>query len=555
VGEPHGPACLARLLPTESLAVRVREETSLIERPIAPLAQPSPDLGANERLFATRFLYAGLTAFSLLVASALFLGSPVMAPVGAFAWIAGGLTAVAVVAGVALGRLGRITLAGTFVIVAALVVAALSAWAFPTLRPAVLLLGTLLIPFAMVVGGRPLTLSTSGALALLAVGAGVLPTGTPAELGRPLMAVAAGTFVLHGLAMAAVWRHSQAGYELARGNDTSLAQLRQQLDDEWATQRQLSTALEHERRRSADLVERLSDGVAETDADGLVRRANLAARQIWRKLVGGDIVGQPIALLRERLKAAGERQPLELHSLGTQDGEQQHVLIDRSVVERSERLRTELMQLIAVEMRNPLTSMLTALEMTLGEPLPDGSDRVLAGARRNGQRLMETVVALQEISELETNPQALRRTPSPLRPLVETAIAQATPLAQQSAVNVVVEYNAEGLVDVDADRLRRALLYLLDNAIRVSPQYSTVQVQINRQGNEMQVRVADQGPGIEPDELPLVFHRYVVPSEQGKVAALGLTFCRIVLEAHGGRILVEDSDNGSSFAFSLPLTN
>jgi two-component system, NtrC family, sensor histidine kinase KinB len=509
-----------------------------------------------ERIFATRFLYTGLLVglLALIVLASALLLAPTSPPPAWGALVAGALC---LVAAVALARGGRQLLAGGAALVGGLLLLGLLGWLFPLGLLAVLLPGTLLLTFAAVVAGWWAALAT--ALALIVI-ASLAPWQLGAAAQTPpwpsvALALAAGSLVLQALALGAVWRHAQGGHALARRNDESLDAARSQLDDERAAQRQITATLERERRLNADLIERLTDGVAETDADGLVRRANLSARAIWRRLVGGDIVGQPVATLHERLAAAGERQPLELHSIGTQGGEQQHILIDRSAIERSERLRSELMQLIAVEMRNPLTSMLTALEMTLGEQLPDGTDRVLAGARRSGQRLLETVVALQEISELETNPQALRRTPSPLRPLIEAAIAQATPPAQQSAVNVVVEYNAEGTVDVDGDRLRRSLLYLLDNAIRVSPQYSTVQVQIDRQGNEMQVRVADQGPGIEPEELPLVFHRYVVPREQGKVGALGLTFCRIVVEAHGGRIWVENHESGSSFTFSLPITS
>jgi signal transduction histidine kinase len=230
-----------------------------------------------------------------------------------------------------------------------------------------------------------------------------------------------------------------------------------------------------------------------------------------------------------------------------------HVLLDRRERARLTRLRGELMSLLADEMRNPLTSMVTALEMTLGQNLPDGADRVLVGARRSGQRLLDLVTTMLEINQLEHNPGALRRSPAPLRPILDAGIAQTAPLQHQGAVTVVVEYSGDGVVMIDGDRMRRAFVHLLEYALRQSPPYSTVQVRTELQNDTLVVRISDQGPGLTPQQREVLFDQRAVGDER-KSPALGLAFSKLVIETHGGRVMVESSgSHGTTYAFSLPI--
>jgi two-component system, NtrC family, sensor histidine kinase KinB len=537
------------------------EERGLIPRPADPLAPVAPSSFApfvtDDRRFATRFLVGGV-GLALLGGSTL---AAVLYAVGATAnepllWMLLG-SGLGLLLSLILTRFARLGLAGVVAVAALLVLLVALATAFPAVIPGLLLLAATLPIFAVVVGGLPLLIATTVALLVLLVAAWLAPgalSGSSPTISPPSpeLSLAWAAFALEGLALGIIWRYVQRGRSLVSRHDEQLARLQAQLDEQRGEQRTLAVALEGERERRAALVAQLADGVIETDAEGVVRRANAAAQSLWRDAVGGEIVGRPVVQIHERLTELADRS-VQLLAAGELGGEGQYVLIDRRALVRSERLRAELMQLLAVEMRNPLTSMITGLEMTLGEALPAGTDRVLVGARRSAQRLLETVTTLQEISELETAPDALRRAPTPLRPIIEAGIAQATPLAQQQAVNVVVEYTADASVAADAERLRRTVVYLLDNAIRISPSYSTVQVQTERKGDYLRVRVSDQGPGIDPDDLPLLFQRYVTPSEQGSLSALGLAFCRVVIEAHDGEISVENTGSGTAVAFSLPV--
>jgi signal transduction histidine kinase len=320
-------------------------------------------------------------------------------------------------------------------------------------------------------------------------------------------------------------------------------------------------ALEQLGRQQRNLhmvADHVGDGVIAVSDAGQIIHANAIARSLWAEIASGDLIGQRFDQLRSALTGpTAAAQYVEIVDLpaGASDRIEgyTHILLDRRERARLARLRGELLSLLADEMRNPLTSMVTALEMTLGQNLPDGADRVLVGARRSGQRLLDLVTTMLEINQIEQNPGVLRRAPAPMRPILDAGIAQTTALQHQGAVTVVVEYSGDGTVMVDAERMRRAFVHLLEHALRHSPPYSTVQVRTECQSDTLIVRISDQGPGLTPQQRDSLFDQRATPDERN-TPALGLAFSKLVIETHGGRILVESSGSqGSTYAFTLPI--
>lgn len=312
-------------------------------------------------------------------------------------------------------------------------------------------------------------------------------------------------------------------------------------------------------QRNLHLVaDHVGDGVIAVGATGQITRANAIARSLWAEIASGDLIGQRFEQLRATLTgptaAAQYVDIVDLPSGAAERGDgYTHILLDRRERARLARLRGELLSLLADEMRNPLTSMVTALEMTLGQNLPDGADRVLVGARRSGQRLLDLVTTMLEINQIEQNPGVLRRSAAPMRPILDAGIAQTTALQHQGAVTVVVEYSGDGTVMVDSERMRRAFVHLLEHALRFSPPYSTVQVRTECQSDTLVVRISDQGPGLTPQQRDSLFEQRAMPDERN-APALGLAYSKLVIETHGGRILVESSGSqGSTYAFTLPI--
>jgi signal transduction histidine kinase len=335
--------------------------------------------------------------------------------------------------------------------------------------------------------------------------------------------------------------HAEQGQRIAESSrDDALEQLGRQ-------QRNLHLVANH-----------VGDGVIAVSVTGQITRANAIARSLWAEIASGDLIGQRFDQLRATLTGpTAAAQYVDIVDLPTSAAERDdgytHILLDRRERARLARLRGELLSLLADEMRNPLTSMVTALEMTLGQNLPDGADRVLVGARRSGQRLLDLVTTMLEINQIEQNPGVLRRSAAPMRPILDAGIAQTTALQHQGAVTVVVEYSGDGTVMVDGERMRRAFVHLLEHALRFSPPYSTVQVRTECQGDTLVVRISDQGPGLTPQQRDSLFEQRAMPDERN-APALGLAYSKLVIETHGGRILVESSGSqGSTYAFTLPI--
>ncbi|MBC8163364.1 MAG: hypothetical protein H7Z42_19315, partial [Roseiflexaceae bacterium] len=285
-----------------------------------------------------------------------------------------------------------------------------------------------------------------------------------------------------------------------------------------------------------------------------VVRANGVARQILGEVgLNGQLSLSQLetALVpSDRTLAAVELVALPTFDLATEHS-YSHLLIDQREQARLARLRGELLALLTDDMRNPLTSMVTALDLTLGQQhLPDDVDRVLLGARQSGQRLLELVTMLLDISQLEQRSAPLRRTTVALSRVIEAGIAQISPLAQQGAVTVSVEHAGDSMIDLDADRVQRAFCYLLEQALRNSPPYSIVQIRMRRADGQLIVQISDQGAG-----RTLPQGEQALRQDERGIASLGLAYSRLVIEAHGGRVWAENNDGqGSISSFALPVS-
>jgi signal transduction histidine kinase len=109
----------------------------------------------------------------------------------------------------------------------------------------------------------------------------------------------------------------------------------------------------------------------------------------------------------------------------------------------------------------------------------------------------------------------------------------------------------------DQDLLRRILENLVENAIRHAPPNTEVQLSCATAGEGVELRVTDAGAGIAPEMREKIFERFVQVDNGDRIVSragrgLGLTFCKLAVEAHGGRIWVQDADPGAAFCVRLP---
>jgi signal transduction histidine kinase len=236
-------------------------------------------------------------------------------------------------------------------------------------------------------------------------------------------------------------------------------------------------------------------------------------------------------------------------------------LRDITAAKEAERLRQDLTNMMVHDLRSPLTSVITSIDMifrgTAGEATQVQRD-ILSIAYASTQHLLDMVNLLLDISRLESGQMPLECAPTALQPLIERAIARMAIIAHKHQVMIAVEAPADDLkVIADRDLILRVLQNLLDNALKFSPKGERVLVRVARPGPDgaVQIAVRDFGMGIKPRDLERIFVKFgQVGNRRSTGSGLGLTFCKLVVEAHSGTIGVESAPGeGSTFFFTLPV--
>lgn len=240
------------------------------------------------------------------------------------------------------------------------------------------------------------------------------------------------------------------------------------------------------------------------------------------------------------------------------------MLVLRDVTEEREleQMREDVTRMIVHDLRSPLAAILGSLELieNVVREQPQGSLLVqaLELAARSTERLRDMVDSLLDISRLESGEIKLDRQPYALAALVQSATSLLLPLVEEVGLQLEAQVPQDlPPVEVDESLVERVLINLLDNAVKFTPigGHITVSAQPG-DGAFVHCSIHDTGPGIPREYLEGVFERFVqVPgrSERRRGIGLGLAFCKLAVEAHGGRIWVESTEGrGSHFHFTLP---
>jgi signal transduction histidine kinase/transcriptional regulator with GAF, ATPase, and Fis domain len=226
--------------------------------------------------------------------------------------------------------------------------------------------------------------------------------------------------------------------------------------------------------------------------------------------------------------------------------------------------REDLSSMIVHDLRSPLTAVTTGLKLLEDVvPADDKLYPLVQTATETGQRairkILSRVDSLLDISRLESGSISLDTEPTELATLADSVCAELSPLAHDLEVKLNSHLDDTlPLVLIDADKVERLLQNLVDNALKFTPYGSSVSISaLPLADGFLQINIVDQGPGIPDEYKAILFDRFVqIKGRQGarRGSGLGLTFCKLVVEAHGGRIWIENNpDGGSIFAFTLPV--
>ncbi len=232
----------------------------------------------------------------------------------------------------------------------------------------------------------------------------------------------------------------------------------------------------------------------------------------------------------------------------------------RADLESASRAKDEFLAMLGHELRNPLSPILTALQL-MRLRSPDAATRERNVIERQVDHMARLVDDLLDVSRITRGKIELRKVTLELAEIVARAIEISSPLLEQKRQHLDVAVAARGLVvDVDPDRFAQVVSNLLTNAAKYSDAGARVAIGAVRRGQRIVLTVRDEGVGIEPEMLPTIFDRFV--QEQQSIdrslggLGLGLAIVKSLVALHDGTVTAvsEGRGKGSVFEISIPCS-
>ncbi len=222
----------------------------------------------------------------------------------------------------------------------------------------------------------------------------------------------------------------------------------------------------------------------------------------------------------------------------------------RDDLQRLQLQKEQLVAFLVHDLKNPVNSIGLQAELVLRDR--DGSERSRRAAgqiRDEGRSLLRMITTLLDIAKADEGQLAPVRRRIPLEALVTEVIAEHALQAETASVRLSHRIDTSTL-SADPELFRRVLENLVENAIRHAPEDSDVRITARAAREGVELVVKDAGPGIAANLRERVFERFVQTGSEATTRSnrgLGLAFCKLAVEAHGGRIWIEDGSPGAAF--------
>jgi signal transduction histidine kinase len=303
----------------------------------------------------------------------------------------------------------------------------------------------------------------------------------------------------------------------------------------------------------------------------------LFLNNINRMLVFGAIGAMVVSLLLGIFLARTLTRPIREITTATRavaDGDLDHKVPVRSRDEMGElatsfnmmsaklaqsiNLRRQMTADIAHELRTPISVILGHTEAMHDGVLPP-SEETFDIIRDEALRLERMVDDLRTLSRADAGELALTYHLVSVQDLVDQTIKAYRPQARKKDIKLHVEASPDlPEVNIDPDRMAQVLSNLLSNALRYTHQGGDITLSARHTAGEVEIRVHDSGPGIEPEELPNIFDRFYRTDKsrqrESGGSGLGLAIAKSIVEGHGGRIWAEsEPGEGTTIAIALPF--
>jgi PAS domain S-box-containing protein len=242
----------------------------------------------------------------------------------------------------------------------------------------------------------------------------------------------------------------------------------------------------------------------------------------------------------------------------------QWVFRDDTERKELEELREDLLSMIYHDLRSPLSNVLSSLEtLTTMVDLDDDEDESVAQslidiALRSTKRIKRLTASLLDINLLETGHPVQDRTLTSPETVIYESLTEFEAILENRRIKTILEISEDvPKLMINTDMIQRVIINLVENAIKFTPPEGTIKLSAYKTENLVRMSIQDTGPGIPKENLETIFEKYTrlhsKPGQRGY--GLGLAYCQLAVEGHGGRIWAENMpDGGISFMFTIPIS-
>ena len=338
--------------------------------------------------------------------------------------------------------------------------------------------------------------------------------------------------------------------------------------------------LSTERNRLSTVLEVMADGVVMIGPEGEVQLLNPIAKELL-EIEGLDLQG------RRFIELSRNHELHQMISQAFETGEPQYgevelsrrrflnaiampltessslpgvllTLQDLSRLRQLDTTRREFISNVSHELRSPLASVKAAVETLENGALadPEAARDFIRRINEDVGRMISMAGDLLELSRLESGHEPMQLYSTDLRPLLDDVIAGFAVRAETRGISVDARYDENvAPVMIDQDKLRQALVNLLDNAVKFTPDAGRINVATEEDGDGVRVHVRNTGRGIAPEHLSHVFERFYKAdrSRRDSGTGLGLAIVKHIVQLHGGEVTVQSREGeGATFTFRIP---
>ena len=342
-----------------------------------------------------------------------------------------------------------------------------------------------------------------------------------------------------------------------------------------------------EKRKTETILRNIADGVLVTDPENRIIVINSVAenwfgvkqKMVFEKPLVKTIRIKSFVHLFEKLsfihqkasiefnyKIPGESNERIFHAHASQVFDEDKRLIGTVTILRditkeyeADKLKTELVSMVAHELKSPMTSIFGFSELLMEDDLTNGQRKEYANViMTESSRLTDLINKFLDLTRLEVGRTEIKMIPFELSQLVDKMIESTRSLFQKKNIHIIKDVSGKlPFAYGDPDMIEQVMLNLLSNAIKYSPKNSKIGIELKQTSDRLSVSVIDNGYGIPKESLPNIFKKFYRVSDSNETSSaegsgLGLALAKEIVQHHGSTIEVQSKLGvGSVFSFTL----